>query len=78
LSAERLRERMAQLGLTRVLLTRNGALGTLASQLPPALLSEQLGLLMTAAAAWSKAAGAARGDYVALRGTRRGLEDGGV
>ena len=70
LSAARLRDRLAQIGLTRVLPARNGALGAIAAQVPPALLAEQLGLSMTAAAAWSKAAGAARGDYAALRATR--------
>jgi hypothetical protein len=67
LSAERLRERLAQLGLTRVLEARNGALGALAAQLPPALIADQLGLSIAAAAAWSKAVGAARSDYAALR-----------
>jgi hypothetical protein len=67
LSADRLRERLAQLGLTRVLEARNGALGALATQLPPALIADQLGLSIAAAAGWSKAVGAARSDYAALR-----------
>ncbi|WP_123809590.1 hypothetical protein [Micromonospora globispora] len=42
LSPDRLRERVAALGLRRVLLTRNGAVGVLATQLPPALLADQI------------------------------------
>lgn len=67
LSSERLRERLAALGLVRVLLARNSAIGALAAQIPPALLADQLGLSLSAAATWSKAVGAARGDYTALR-----------
>ncbi|MFI7025100.1 hypothetical protein ACIBMZ_20525 [Micromonospora sp. NPDC049900] len=70
LSADRLRGRLAYLGLTRVLEARNAAVGALAAQVPPALLAEHLGLSLSAAAAWSKAAGAARSDYAALRSGR--------
>jgi len=69
LSANRLRERLGQLGLTRAVEARNGALGSLAAQLPPALIADQLGLSLAAAARWSKAVGAARSDYTALRTT---------
>ena len=70
LSADRLRERLAQLGLTQVLGARNGALSALAAQLPHALIAGQLGLSIATAAAWSKAVGATRSDYAALRTTR--------
>ncbi|MEU8390436.1 hypothetical protein [Micromonospora sp. NPDC048843] len=49
-SAEGLRERLAQLGLSWVLEARNGALSALAAQLPPVLAADQLGLSITAAA----------------------------
>ncbi|RNH98229.1 hypothetical protein EEZ25_27075 [Micromonospora aurantiaca] len=61
LSPERLRERLAALGLSGVLLALNGAVGALAGQ---------LGLSLSAATAWSEAVGAARGDYTALRSGR--------
>lgn len=67
LSSERLLERMANVGLQRALEARNGALSTLAAQLPPALLAEQLGLSLSGASNWSKATGATRGEYAALR-----------
>ena len=67
MSASRLRQRLGQLGLTRAVEARNGALGSLAAQMPPALIADQLGLSLAAAARWSKAVGAARSDYVALR-----------
>jgi hypothetical protein len=67
LSSERLLERMANVGLQRALEARNGALSTLAAQLPPALLAEQLGLSLSGASNWSKATGATRGEYTALR-----------
>jgi hypothetical protein len=70
LSAHRLRERLAVLGVNRALQARNGALSALAVQLPPALLADQLGLSLSAAALWSKAAGAARSDYTGLRHSR--------
>jgi hypothetical protein len=68
LSAERLRERIGRVGLTRVLEARNGVLAALASQVPPALLADQIGLSLSGASIWSKATGATRGAYVALRG----------
>jgi hypothetical protein len=67
LSAERLLQRMANVGLKRALEARNGTLSTLASQLPPALRAEQLGLSLSGASNWSKATGATRSEYVALR-----------
>jgi hypothetical protein len=67
LSPERLRERLPGLGLGQVLQARNGAVSALAAQLPPALLADQLGMSLAIATAWSKAVGAARGDYAALR-----------
>lgn len=70
LSASRLRERLALLGLTRAVEARNGALGSLAAQMPPALIADQLGLSLAAASRWSKAVGAARSDYAALRATQ--------
>ncbi|MDP4510322.1 hypothetical protein [Nonomuraea turcica] len=68
LSSERLAQRIQQVGLSRVLEARNGALAALASQLPPALLAEQLGLSLSRASSWSKAVGADRSSYVGLRG----------
>jgi hypothetical protein len=73
LSADRLRERLAALGVDRALHARNGALSALAAQLPPALLADQLGLSLSTAALWSKATGAARSDYTALRGGSYGV-----
>jgi hypothetical protein len=67
LSSERLLDRMAKGGLSRALEARNGALPTLAPQLPPALLTEQLGLALSGASNWSKATGATRSEYFALR-----------
>jgi hypothetical protein len=67
LSAERLRERIGRVGLKRVLEGRNGALAALASQVPPALLADQIGLSLSGASNWSKATGSARGEYVGLR-----------
>ncbi|MEO3930984.1 hypothetical protein ABGB07_45160 [Micromonosporaceae bacterium B7E4] len=67
LSGERLRDRAAKLGLTDALHARNGALAALAAQLPPALLADQIGLSVDAAAKWSKATAATRGTYVGLR-----------
>ncbi|MEU5565500.1 hypothetical protein [Micromonospora musae] len=58
------------LGVNRALHARNGALSALAVQLPPVLLADQLGLSLSAAALWSKAAGAARSDYAGLRHRR--------
>jgi hypothetical protein len=58
LSAERLRE-------------RNGALAALVSQVPPALLADQIGLSLSGAPNWSKATGAARGEYTGLRNRNR-------
>ncbi|HZC99194.1 MAG TPA: hypothetical protein VFA46_03085 [Actinomycetes bacterium] len=46
---------------------RNGALAALASQVPPALLADQIGLSPSGASNWSKATGAAMGEYVARR-----------
>jgi hypothetical protein len=68
LSAERLRERISSVGLNRVLDARNGALAALAAQVPPALLADQIGLSLSGASNWSKATGATRSAYVALRG----------
>ena len=67
LSGERLRDRAAKLGLHNALQARNGALAALAAHLPPALLAEQIGLSVGAAAKWSKAIGATRNSYVGLR-----------
>ena len=67
LSASRLSERLAALGVKRALHARNSALNALAAQLPPARLADQLGLSLSAAALWAKAAGAARGEYTGLR-----------
>jgi hypothetical protein len=67
LSADRLRERIAALDVDRALHARNGALNAFAAQMPPALLADQLGLSLSAATLWSKAAGPARSDYVGLR-----------
>jgi hypothetical protein len=67
LSSDRFRERMAAVGLARVLPARNAALATLAAEVPPALLADKLGLSMSAAVMWSKAVGAARADYAGLR-----------
>ncbi|WP_141722564.1 hypothetical protein [Micromonospora aurantiaca (nom. illeg.)] len=67
LTGERLRDRAAKLGLHNALHARNGALAALAAQMPPALLAEQIGLSVGAAAKWSKATGATRSTYVGLR-----------
>jgi hypothetical protein len=67
LSSDRFRERLAAVGLPRVLPARNAALATLASEVPPALLADKLGLSLSAAVMWSKAVGAARADYAGLR-----------
>jgi hypothetical protein len=67
LSAERLRDRIGRVGLKRVLEARNGALAALASQVPPALLADQIGLSLSGASNWSKSTGTTRGDYVGLR-----------
>ena len=69
LSSDRFRERLAAVGLPRVLPARNAALATLASEVPPALLADKLGLSLSAAVMWSKAVGAARADYAGLRMT---------
>ena len=69
LSSDRFRERLAAVGLLRVLPARNAALATLASEVPPALLADKLGLSLSAAVMWSKAVGAARADYAGLRMT---------
>jgi len=67
LSSDRFRERLAAVGLPRVLPARNAALATLAAEVPPALLADKLGLSLSAAVMWSKAVGAARADYAGLR-----------
>jgi hypothetical protein len=43
LATDRLRQRISNLGLRNILPARNGALATLASQVPPALLADQIG-----------------------------------
>ncbi|MGX7673704.1 hypothetical protein [Plantactinospora sp. DSM 117369] len=67
LSAERLRDRISRVGLKRVLEARNGALAALASQVPPALLADQIGLSLSGASNWYKATGSPRSEYVGLR-----------
>jgi hypothetical protein len=67
LSAKRLRDRITRAGLREILPARNGALAALASQVPPALLADQIGLSLSGASIWTKAIGAARGEYAGLR-----------
>ena len=55
------------MGLREILPARNGALAALASQVPPTLLADEIGLSLSGASMWTKAIGAARGEYAGLR-----------
>jgi hypothetical protein len=50
-----------------ILPARNGSLDALAAQVPPALLADQIGLSLSGASSWTKAVGAARGEYAGIR-----------
>jgi hypothetical protein len=71
MSSDQFRRRLTRVGVTNVLPARNSARASLAVDVPPALLADQLGLSIDAAVAWSKAVGAARADYAGLRNSRR-------
>jgi hypothetical protein len=67
LATDRLRQRISNLGLRNILPARNGALATLASQVPPHGSPIRSALSLSAASIWSKTTGAVRGEYVGLR-----------
>jgi hypothetical protein len=66
-SSDQLRRRLSKIGLDNVLMARNSARAAFATDVPPALLADKLGLSIGAAVAWSRAVGAARADYAGLR-----------
>jgi hypothetical protein len=68
LSAGRLGERLAALGITSRLAARNAVWAALAAGTPPVVLAEKLGISTSAAERWSQALGAGRSDYVGLLG----------
>lgn len=71
MSSDQFRDRLAGTGVSSVLMARNSARASLAADVPPALLADQLSLPVGAAVAWSKAVGAARADYAGLRNSQR-------